>query len=123
MATQTDLWGDWAPAEVRTPLSIMREQATLLGRKTKNLLEALVDTSFAGETFRHSFRLVVPALNSYTYELFIVEHGVSLYPVDVWRPGSARLQTEDEFIDWLRNTLSSAETRKLIGNLLAQARS
>src|SRR5262249_58474628 len=83
MAAQTDLWGDIVEAQVRTPVAILREQAALLGTKTKNLIEASVRTSAAGGEFRHSFRLVVPALDGYTYELFQIVHGVSIYPISI----------------------------------------
>jgi len=33
------------------------------------------------------------------------------------------LETEQEFVDWLRRKLSSVETKRIIANLLAQAMS
>jgi hypothetical protein len=45
MATQTDFWGEIVSAAERTPVSIMREQAALLGTKTRNLIEARVESS------------------------------------------------------------------------------
>jgi hypothetical protein len=120
MATQVDFWGDIEPAEVRTPVAILREQAALLRTKTRNAIEARVDTDVFYGTFQHSFRLVVPALDNYTYELFSVRYGIDLYPVTA---GLNELKTEDEFKDWLRQRLSSPETKKIIGNLLAQANS
>jgi len=83
MAAQTDFWGEIAPAAVRTPLAILREQAALLGAKTKNLIEATVATSVNGPQFQHRFNLVVPSLGNYTYELFWVTHGIEMYPIIV----------------------------------------
>ena len=123
MATQTDLWGDLAPAEVRTPLSIMREQAALLGTKTQNLVEAVVSTVVVGEEFTHYFNLVVPALSNYAYQLFVVSHRIDLYPLTVRNPEFRQLENEHEFVEWLGRTLSSIETRKIISNLLAQVKS
>jgi hypothetical protein len=122
MSTQADFWGDVVQSEGRTPVAVLREQATLLGGKTQNVIEAKVDTEVSGRSFRHSFSLVVPALDNYTYQLFVIQHGVNLYPVTVQNPYQ-ELKTEEEFIDWLRQRLSSAETKKIIGNLLAQANS
>lgn len=121
MATQiADLWGGFEPAAVRTPVSILRQQAALLGEKTKHLVQARVVTQTNISDFFHSFRLVVPALDDYTYELFSVHHGVDLYPVIAY--GEARpLKTEDEFVEWLRAKLSSEATKRIIGNLMAQA--
>ena len=121
MATQiADLWGEFKPAVGRTPLAILREQAALLGDKTKRLVEARVVTRTDGSVFFHSFRLVVPALDLYTYELFTVHHEVDLYPVTAYAE-TRLLKTEDEFVEWLRAKLSSEATMRIIGNLMAQA--
>ena len=122
MDTQTDFWGEIAPAEVRTPAAIMREQAALLGAKTRYLIEAVVETEVSGSRFIHRFNLVVPAMDNYKYELFKVYHGVSIYPVTEYGE-SKMLKTEEEFSDWLRGVLSSPATKKLVGNLLVQVSS
>jgi hypothetical protein len=150
MAAQTDFWGKIVPAQERTPLAILREQASLLGTKTKNLVEATVDTSVSPNgQFIHRFTLVVPSLSSYKYELFRIQHGVVSYPISVtsevpampticeWQTAPLifgevpardltryrQLETEQEFVDWLRGKLSSPETKRIIANLLAQATS
>jgi hypothetical protein len=143
MTAQTDFWGEIVPAQERTPLAILREQASLLGTKTKNLVEATVDTSVdARGRFVHRFTLVVPSLSSYRYELFRIEHGVAIYPIKVssevppartsrglaeellaFGSLNPQLETEQEFVDWLRQKLSSDETKRIIANLLAQATS
>jgi len=116
---------------VRTPVSILREQAALLGKKTKGLVEATVDTDASGGSFIHRFKLVVPALDNYTYELFSISNGIDFYPVEAYgfqnrlKFGSmvsmSTLRSEDEFLDWLQEILSSPETKKIIANILAQA--
>ena len=125
MATQVDLWGDIGPAEpVRTPVTILREQAALLGRKTKNVLEAKVSSFTLAGGLTHSFNIVVPGLDDYTYELFQIQIGVDAYPVFVSVPptmATVKLETEQQFTEWLKAKLSSPETKKIIGNLLAQA--
>jgi hypothetical protein len=127
MATQPDLWGEIAPATKRTPLSIMREQAALLGQKTHNLVEARVETDVDySRLFKHRFLLVVPALNDYEYQLFRVEHSIDLYPVEVQGAeirsgyGESILRNEDAFVEWLGQMLSSQRTKGIIANLLAQ---
>jgi hypothetical protein len=121
MATQTDFWGEIVPAEVRTPVAILREQAALLGSKTQNVVEAKVSTQAQSGKFYHRFRLVVPALD-YTYELFKITTGVNPYPVtvDALLDGT-EFKTEEAFTNWLKAKLSSAETKQIISNLLAQA--
>lgn len=121
MATNTDLWGDIAPSAVRTPASILREQASLLGSKTKNIIEGQVETHTLGGEFRHTFNLVVPALDNYSYELFQISHGVEMYPVYLGVGQYAK--DEESFVRWLGQKLSAPETKSIIGNLLAQANS
>jgi len=122
MAARADLWGEIVPSEVRTPVSILREQASLLGAKTKYMIEGQVETRVVESNFYHAFKLVVPALDNYAYELFEIRHSVSLYPVRIVATLSD-LKSEEAFVDWLAKKLSSAETKSLIGNLLAQANS
>ena len=123
MATQiADLWGRLEPAEVRTPLSILRQQASLLGDKTGHLVEARVDSRAKYNAFLHSFRLVVPALDDYQYELFEIRHEIRLYPVYVGSDEQAvELKTEEDFVAWLRACLSSEPTKRIISNLMGQA--
>ena len=123
MATKVDFWGEIGPAEVRTPAAILREQAALLGTKTRNVVVAKVSTQVDGDTFFHSFKLVVPALSGYAYELFTIANGVNPYPVTVAFSPPVKVKTEEEFTTWLKSTLSSTETKKIISNLLAQATS
>ena len=122
MAAQTDLWGDLEVESLRTPVAIMKEQASLLGIKTNNVLEGKITTQVQGSDFHHSFNVGVPTLDDYTYELFTVYHPVSLYPVRVPYKGIS-LKTEDEFTTWLKAQLSSIETRRIVSSLLAQATS
>ncbi|MBV9761347.1 MAG: hypothetical protein JO340_12345 [Acidobacteriaceae bacterium] len=122
MATQPDLWGNLDLEEIRTPAAILREQAALLGQKTKNLIEARVDLVPMGDRIFHIFKLVVPTLGGYVYELFRVSNTVAnLYPVRVERPRQ-ELSTEGEFVEWVGERLSSPDTRRVLSSLLAQAK-
>ena len=73
MAEQTvDFWPDIATAARRvTPLSLMKQQAVLLGKHTKNLLEGEVSSSVNVGRLVHRFQISVPTLD-YSYELFRV---------------------------------------------------
>jgi hypothetical protein len=66
--------------------------------------------------------LVVPALEDYTYTLFRVEHGIEFYPVklDAPRALGRTAKSEEEFINSLRKILSSENTQRIIGSLIAQ---
>jgi hypothetical protein len=120
MAAQTDLWGDLAPVEVRPPVALLREQAAVISTKTKNLIQAKVVTDATLGEIRHRFILVVPALGNYSYQMFRIEHDVNLYPVTIETEPPIMLATERDFMDWLRDTLSSEHTKKILANLLAQ---
>jgi len=144
---RSDLWPPTISGpEVVAPVTILREQAAMLGKKTNGLVLASVrtttrdsltrdektglraltrpghDAGNGNEGFIHSFQLVVPALEDYTYTLFRVEHGIEFYPAEFHQPGrmGQRADSEEEFIDILREILSSDNTRRVIGSLIAQ---
>ncbi len=102
-----DLWPQdlLAESQIPGPVAILREQAALLGRKTRNLIEADVtkvalapysnpfdkcDEEVAARfgraglgpryAFNYAFDLVAPALGDFRYRLFLVHHDVPQYP-------------------------------------------
>lgn len=105
-----DLWSDDITSiDIKVPVAILREQAFLLGKKTKNIVEAEVkriDISDEGSgsgqgidisnemplnsvelnedltKFRYGFYILAPALGNYRYKLFTIWHDVNLYPVN-----------------------------------------
>jgi hypothetical protein len=123
-----DLWPEIEQSQVVPPVVILREQAALLGKKTNHLLEGRVVTSAATDKFYHSFRIVAPALDDYAYGLFSVWHDVTLYPVltnEADQRGNVRtvsLASEQELLDYIRRTLNSDHTKKVVGSLLAQVK-
>lgn len=141
-----DLWPEIEQSREVPPVAILREQAALLGKKTNHLLEGRVGTAVTPEgRFVHSFYIVAPALDDYTYKLFEIEHGANPYPVEaagLERPGAlphvgpaceadevefmspvnigVSLESEQELLDHIRKILNSDGTKRVIGNLLAQ---
>jgi hypothetical protein len=130
--TIPDLWPEIEQSQVIPPVAILREQAALLGKKTNHLLDGRVDTRVTIDgRFVHSFYIVAPALGDYTYKLFEVSHDENPYPVYgaalaasagvILKPDlSVSLNTEQEFVDYVRTTLNLDNTKRVIGNLLAQ---
>jgi hypothetical protein len=116
-----DLWGDLITEPVRTPITILKEQAALLGSKTHQMVMADVKTEVDDEEFVHAFELVVPSLQYYRYRLFTVQHSITQYPV-LPAGTTIRLRDEEAFTNWLRGELSSNNTKRIIANLLAQAK-
>lgn len=81
-----------------------------------------------GEFFVHSFILVAPALGHYRYLLFRVLHKLDIYPVQIKTDLETKqirpqytADTEDIFIDQLKEVFSSEKTRKIIDTLLAMS--
>jgi len=139
------LWpNDVAVVQKKAPVTILKEQASLLGQRTKTLVTAEVKAVDSEHyDFAFAFYIVGPALGNYRYKLFTVSHDVELYPVtidlgdvewasEVARGIQARVQaeipgtsiqagTEQEFLECLRRIFASQKTRKVIGAILAQS--
>lgn len=117
----TDFWPtDLGALAMRTPLSILREQASALGSKTQQLLKGEIDSTTTGDQFTHTLSVVAPALNMYRYELLKVWHDIFLYPLRArYQSGTTtQLANEEQFVEWLRVNLSSAATKKVLDALL-----
>ena len=155
-----DLWpDDLEVTDLVPPVTILKQQAVLLGKKTKNLLEGQVATfsdasglmgGFGGgmggtprgianasvpaqgfvnantstqTTFYHTFDLVASTLNGYKYTLFSASHNISMYPISITFNGQRRdCNTEQEFLQALRDIFNSDETRRIISALVAQSK-
>jgi hypothetical protein len=119
-----DFWpANLEDATLRTPVTVLREQAALLGPKTQQLVVAEVASTSSSANFMHTFYLAVPTLDNYRYELFRIQHGILLYPVvGIYRSIQTQLSSEEHLKDWLKKVLTSNETVRLIQALLAQAR-
>ena len=125
-----DLWPKEIEQVVLTPLAIMRIQAAILRDKTKNLLEAEIEsTEIPTNRIKHTFILVAPALERYTYSLFAVKHDVGLvYPAavesqavqDVWK-NDAVAATQEEFTHLIFKVLNDNKTKAVISSLLARS--
>ncbi len=82
-----DLWPkDIGTTEVTPPVTLLKEQATLLGEKTKNLVVGKVvrldNWSYAQPGhFAYDFYFVAPALGNYRYKLLTVSYPPEFYPL------------------------------------------
>lgn len=128
----SDLWPDDI-AEVGnlvTPLSVLKEQAALLARKTNNLLKASVvrwHEEYADQwAYGWAFYLVAPVLSDYKYLLFTIKQDTKLYPLVIEnRPGDAttvKISNQEEFLAELRAIFCHTETKSVIKAMLAQVR-
>lgn len=128
MAQNGDLWPDLQLPEIRTPYSILREQAGYLAKRTGGLLEGRVEKNLWGPDFDKQMLylqlvLVAPALDGYRYTLLTLVHDpVVAYPVWEDVPDGAQLENEDELRKRLSEVFRSPETIKIIQTLMAQSR-
>lgn len=136
-----DLWPEdaFAPPVAATPRSILQEQAAALSARTSGSLHGEVVTSNVSRSSRsvfdssydpgtiseivHRFRIVVPALDDYRYELLTVRHEVINYPATVRVEGAERTVNSDaELRELLRFIFASERAIQIVRSLLAQAR-
>ena len=88
-----DFWPDEFPdAADPEPVAILKEQATLLGGKTRNAVEGVVRTSTEGGTAYYSLYLKADALGDYLYKLLDIAHPVIArvgdYPITAQSSGA-----------------------------------
>jgi len=119
-----DLWpANITESNLVTPVTILREQAALLGDKTKQLVTGEVQTATTGNLFVHSFCVAAPTLN-YRYELFRVQHPAAFYPLVLTQgQTTTQLKSEEEFKNKLKEVFSSQLTLNVVHSILAQVRS
>lgn len=127
-----NLWPeDIAVTGVVAPVTILKDQASVLGQRTKNLVEGRVKQGtgdpLGNNKFSYDFDLVAPALNNYRYHLFSIWHGVEFYPLIISSsaafPGvELEVPNEEEFLNALGSIFSSEKTRRVITSLIAQSR-
>ena len=106
-----------------TPVIILKEQAALLGEKTRNLVQGEVLTQAVGSMFVHHFYLTAPTLN-YKYELFQASHSINFYPMSL-RVGQQEGRTamnEEQFKEELKAIFASQHTLNVVHSILAQVR-
>ncbi|HWX42161.1 MAG TPA: hypothetical protein VN345_13515 [Blastocatellia bacterium] len=122
-----NLWPeDFGVIAIVPPVVILKEQAGVLSRMTKNIVEGEVRSSSLapGGQFYHTLGLVAPALGGYRYELIGIYHDIQLYPADVvYLLGNTRetAHSEEELKDILRNRFADDRTKKIISALIAQS--
>lgn len=131
-----DLWADIPEVTESSPKELMKEQAAYLKKRTKGLITAevvthsFVDTSIPHTSksepsrFTEMFYLVVPKIK-YRYDLFSVSHPVLGYPAKFtfdYDELKVTANNEQEFLDILKQILSSNKTSRILAALLAQAK-
>lgn len=123
--TSENLWGELPNvAGLRTPLTILREQASHLAKISRGLLEAEVEVrNLANQTTVLTLRVIAPTLDSYSVTLAQIDHGLGFYPLVLQNSQSHQVfevAGEARFKQVLKAVLSSAEVQAVLRALLAQ---
>lgn len=139
-----DLWPEKIEYPViEAPVAILMRQAVALGKKTGNVVEGRVErTRTYPHRFGYSFRIVGPLLGDYSYQLFIITHGVELFPVEIMAEsaimvevarktgvhprekdyeGTVVAETQDEFENILRAIFAASKTQNVVGAIIKQS--
>lgn len=106
------------------PLHALKEQAELLTEQTNGLFQGIVTSTTLGNTLWITMAIRVPTLNNYYVEVLEYKHPPAMFPAEFefnFPPGSARVEAQQQFVELLRDYLSSVKMSKVIGSLLAQA--
>jgi hypothetical protein len=119
-----NLWPDnIADSNLITPVTVLKQQAALLGEKTRQLVKGEVVTQASGNLFVHYFYIVAPTL-SYKFELFTLSHGVNFYPLVMrYLNETISLPSESEFKGKLKEIFAAPHTLNVVHSILAQVRS
>lgn len=116
---------DFGVAMEVTPLTILKEQATFLGQRTRNLIEGRVQTKVEDKMeLRHALYLIVPTLSNYRFFLLSVHQKPGINPIRIFDATSDRemiARDFDEFTGTLEEILSSDRVKRIVGNLLTYA--
>lgn len=140
-----DLWPDNVDKPtIKAPVSILREQATLLGQKTNNVVEATVERVesvwwASVDELKYAFLIVAPLLQGYRYRLFIMAHSLEFYPIkmvletNIYREILQKesefprekdiflIHPQEEFLKILGMIFGASKTIKVIHSLIAQS--
>lgn len=138
-----DLWGFKDEADLKRsttdmPDTILKEQITLLGEKTKFVLYGKptyvrVKSEYIEYKVATIFNVVVPALDNYEKTILIMySNPEASYPIAItinssyeedceWFVPKYTCDKKEEFIDAIKEILSSTEVIEMIGTLYSKA--
>ena len=123
-----NLWGELPDVgNVRTPLSILKEQATVLSDMTERLLEGSVTIlKDAVNEISAELEIRAPALGGYKVAVLRVSHKLAIYPVMVVdlinNTPLSPASDESMYLDSLKRVLTQPKVKSVISSLLLQSR-
>jgi len=136
----------WPPEieiiNVTPPVTILEQQASMLGNMTKNIILGDVKARESEEyDFSYIFYIVAPALSNYRYKLLTICHNIDLYPVTIQVeesifnevpksitgaigeriPNSIFAKSEEQFTEVLKAIFNSNKAKRVISALHSQS--
>lgn len=123
-ALANNLWGQLPTlANVKTPLSVLREQGRILEQQTMGMLAGLITTrtNSNGELV-HAFYIQAPLLADYSHLLLSVVHSAPTFPLRIEFQGKKiPVKSIDAFERALGGLLKNPSTTSVITSLLAES--
>lgn len=144
----TDFWpNEIEQTNITVPITTLREQAELLGKKTKNIVKAELVALAPSEpvvierdgvqnesrVFRYAFLLVAPILDNYRYHLFSISHPIDIYPIRFYLDDEIEQEvrlnnesptiasSEEDFSNTLKSIFGARKTVRAVQSMLAQS--
>jgi hypothetical protein len=110
---------------VRSPLSILREQAAALTEQTKGLLVGVVETrpnQHNADMLLISLEIYVPAL-AYQRKILTYDQPIEMYPGNIAGGDlvDSHVADEGQFLVKMKDILASKRTADILASLLIQA--
>ena len=122
-----NLWGDLpGPDSLRTPSTMLKEQAAQLASLTDNVLEGRLrqEHMSGGKTMIH-FYIAVPILDNYQYQVLTILHDpIVIYPMQITDETLGKkypAEDEDSFKTIVTTILQNPELRRVIAAIRRQA--
>lgn len=131
--SMNNLWGEIpVESEIKLPVTILKEQASILSEKTNRILEATVTQLLVSDkdTVAYNFNIIAPALTNYKFKVLSIQYpAVFVYPLIVVYQHSVIenwmqeiCEDESHFIEKLGQILSSEIVHRAIAALIAQSK-
>lgn len=121
-----NLWGNLQLDEpIRTPTTLLKEQASALNALTKGILYGDVSVEASGSWFFITMSIVAPAIDNYKFDVLQLSHKVEIYPVTVAQLDPRKemeCQNEEELTAVLSSILGSERVGRVIRSLVAQSK-
>lgn len=117
----------WKIPEVKAlgvPLQVLKEQAEKLTEQSDGLLRGEVLTFDHGEEIYTVLSIRVPNLNNYKIEIITYRQPLRMFPgrIDFHLTSKTEeVRSFEQFVESLKNYLSSQDMMNILGTLLAQA--